>query len=261
MSGGLRPSAPASWPQPRGATRSRRTARAQAARAQASSGPDDRRFGPLGAGMRWPRRVFGWHAPTSGVQPPSGHGVRAPPSGTEGAHGPNILRSAARCPARVYPGTGRSTGRRLDVEGEAAGRWLDVNSAAGELGVSTDAVRKRISRGSLRSDRKDGTVRVWLNDGGTEAGREAHVDGGALVEVLREQAEYLRKQLHEEREARRRADTIIAQLARANEEQARTIRELEAPREEASEAAETVEEPDRAEPGSEPRSAAVEAQD
>ena len=147
------------------------------------------------------------------------------------------------------------------MEGEAAGRWLDVNSAAEELGVSTDAVRKRISRGSLRSDRKDGTVRVWLNDGGTEAGREAQVDGGALVEVLREQAEYLRKQLHEEREARRRADTIIAQLARANEEQARTIRELEAPREEASEAAETVEEPDRAEPGSEPRSAAVEAQD
>jgi chromosome segregation ATPase len=144
------------------------------------------------------------------------------------------------------------------VEGEAAGRWLDVNSAAEELGVSTDAVRKRISRGSLRSDRKDGAVRVWLDDGGTEAGREAQVDGGALVEVLREQAEYLRKQLTEEREARRRADTIIAQLARANEEQARTIRELEAPQEEASEAAETVEEePNRAEP----RSAAEEAND
>jgi hypothetical protein len=151
------------------------------------------------------------------------------------------------------------------VEGEAAGRWLDVNSAAEELGVSTDAVRKRISRGSLRSDRKNGTVRVWLDDGGTEAGREAQVDGEAVVEVLREQAEYLRKQLAEEREARRRADTIIVQLARANEEQARTIRELEAPQE-ASEAAETVEEaPDRAEPRSEsrskPRSATVEAKD
>ena len=143
------------------------------------------------------------------------------------------------------------------MEGDAAGRWLDVNSAAEELGVSTDAVRKRISRGSLRSDRKNGAVRVWLDDGGTEAGREAQVDGEVLVEVLREQAEYLRKQLAEEREARRRADTIIAQLARANEEQARTIRELEAPQE-ASEAAETVEEaPDRAEP----RSATVEAQD
>jgi hypothetical protein len=93
------------------------------------------------------------------------------------------------------------------VEDIKAGRWLDVNSAAEELGVSTDAVRKRISRGTLHSDRKDGTVRVWLDDGGTEAGREAQVDGGALVEVLREQAEYLREQLAEEREARRRADS------------------------------------------------------
>jgi hypothetical protein len=105
---------------------------------------------------------------------------------------------------------------------------------------------------------------VWLDDGGTEAGREAQVDGEALVEVLREQAEYLRKQLAEEREARRRADTIIAQLARTTEEQARTIRELEAPgeAEEPVEAAETVEEaPDRAKPRSEPRSATVEAQE
>jgi hypothetical protein len=128
------------------------------------------------------------------------------------------------------------------VEHDAAGRWLDVNSAAEELGVSTDAVRKRISRGTLRSDRRDGTVRVWLDDGGTEAGREAQVDGGALVEVLREQAEYLRGQLAEERESRRRADTIIAQLTQANAALAARVPELEAPQEEASEDAETVEE-------------------
>ena len=127
------------------------------------------------------------------------------------------------------------------MEDGTAGRWLDVNSAAEELGVSTDAVRKRISRGTLRSDRREGTVRVWLDDGGTEAGREAQVDGGALVEVLREQAEYLRGQLAEEREARRRADTIIAQLTQANATLAARVPELEAPQEH-SEAAETVEE-------------------
>src|SRR5829696_6141975 len=38
-----------------------------------------------------------------------------------------------------------------------------------------------------------------------------------------------RDQMPHEREARRRADTILAQLSRANEEQARTIRALEAP--------------------------------
>ena len=139
--------------------------------------------------LAWPKRP-----------PVSGCCVRTTPPGTENSRGPNILGSATRFPARVYPDPGRSTGRRLDVEDGTAGRWLDVNSAADELGVSTDAVRKRISRGTLRSDRKDGAVRVWLDDGGTEAGREAQVDGVALVEVLREQAEYLRGQLAEERE-------------------------------------------------------------
>jgi hypothetical protein len=143
------------------------------------------------------------------------------------------------------------------VEGEAAGRWLDVNSAAEELGVSTDAVRKRISRGTLRSDRKDGTVRVSLDDGGTEAGREAQVDGGALVEVLKEQAEYLRGQLAEEREARRRADTIIAQLTQANAALASRVPELEAPQE-LPEDAETVGE---APEGTEPQSATEEARE
>jgi hypothetical protein len=127
------------------------------------------------------------------------------------------------------------------VEDGTAGRWLDVNSAAEELGVSTDAVRKRISRRTLRSDRKDGTVRVWLDGSGTEAGREAEVDGGALVEVLREQAEYLREQLAEEREARRRADTIIAQLTQANAALAARVPELEAPQEQ-PEVSETVQE-------------------
>jgi hypothetical protein len=140
-------------------------------------------------------------------------------------------------PGRVYPDPGRSTGRRLDVEDDAAGQWLDVNSAAEELGVSTDAVRKRISRGTLRSDREDGTVRVWLDDGGTEAGREAQVDGGALVEVLRDEIAHLRRESE-------RKDTIIMSLSQSNAELSRTIRALEAPAEDPREpevAAETVE--------------------
>jgi hypothetical protein len=173
--------------------------------------------------------------------------VRPTLPGTKKVCRPNILGLATRPPVRVYPDPGRLTGRRLDVENDTAGRWLDVNSAAEELGVSTDAVRKRISRGTLRSDRKDGAVRVWLDDGGMEAGREAQVEGGALVEVLREQAEYLREQLAEEREARRRADTIIAQLTQANATLAARVPELEAAQER-PEAPETAAEgPERAE--------------
>jgi DNA anti-recombination protein RmuC len=125
------------------------------------------------------------------------------------------------------------------------GRWLDLNSVAEELGVSTDAVRKRVSRGSLRSDRQDGSVRAWLDEGRTEAGHQAQGEAGALVEVLREQAEYLREQLNQERaartEERRRHDTIIAQLTQANAALASRVPELAAPRE-ALGAPETVEE-------------------
>jgi hypothetical protein len=141
-----------------------------------------------------------------------------------------------------------------------AGRWLDVGEAARELGISTDAVRKRIARGSLRSDREDGHVRVWLDAGGTEAGREAQVDGEALVEVLQDHISDLRIQLEAEREARRRADTIIAQLTQANAALAAKVPELEAAEshEEAAEAAETVEnEPERGEPHSKAQEPAV----
>jgi hypothetical protein len=131
-----------------------------------------------------------------------------------------------------------------------AGRWLDVGDAAQELGISTDAVRKRIARGSLRSDRKNGHVRVWLDDSGTEAGREAQVESGALVEVLQDHITDLRAQLEAEREARRRADTIIAQLTQANAALAARVPELEAAesREETAEGA--AEETERAEPHS-----------
>jgi hypothetical protein len=131
-----------------------------------------------------------------------------------------------------------------------AGRWLDVGEAAHELGISTDAVRKRIARGSLRSDRENGHVRVWLDVGGTEAGREAQVDGDPLVEVLQDHITDLRAQLEGEREARRRADTIIAQLSQANAALAAKVPELEAAesREETVESA--AEEPERAEPHS-----------
>jgi hypothetical protein len=112
-----------------------------------------------------------------------------------------------------------------------AGRWMDVGEAARELDISTDAVRKRIARGSLRSDRENGSVRVWLDDVGTETGREAQVDREALVEDLREQVHYLRSILNDEREARRRADTIIAQLSQANAALAARVPELEAAQE------------------------------
>jgi hypothetical protein len=125
---------------------------------------------------------------------------------------------------------------------------VTIQEAARRLGVKEDAVRKRIQRRSIRHEKaEDGRVYVWV-----DAAQDTTRDTGQTtqdtyqdtaqderVEDLREQVGYLRRQLDEEREARRRADTIIAQLARTTEEQARTIRELEAPSELPSEAQES----------------------
>ncbi len=88
-----------------------------------------------------------------------------------------------------------------------AGRWADVGEAARELGISTDAVRKRVSRGSLRSEKTDGSVRVWLDSGGTETGHDDE-----LVDELRDRVRYLEGQVEQEREARRRADVMLSRL-------------------------------------------------
>jgi hypothetical protein len=149
------------------------------------------------------------------------------------SHAPHISWPSTLLLAPVYHAPGREAGPQPDGEAGVAGRWLGVNSTAEELGISTDAVPKRIARGSLESDRRDGHVLVWLDDGGTEAKHEtqgeAPADGGALVEVLTDQVSYLREQLSEEREDRRRADTIIAHLTEINTQLSNRVLELDAP--------------------------------
>ena len=130
--------------------------------------------------------------------------------------------------------------------------------AAARLGMTEAAVRGRIKRRTLRSERESGTVYVLLEGDEPPINRDdppgEPPDQYERVEYLREQVAYLREQLDREREARteerRRHDTIIAQLSAATAEQARTIRAIEAPAsEEPPEAAETLEEaPEEASP-------------
>lgn len=129
-------------------------------------------------------------------------------------------------------------------------RRLTVSEAAEEMGISAEAVRSRVKRGTLRSTKEGATVYVLLPTAQTrpdydqtktehdrtgdqaKTERDRAGDQTMFIESLREQVAYMREQLAEEREARRRADTIMAQLSQANAEQARTIRALEAPRDE-----------------------------
>jgi Mg2+ and Co2+ transporter CorA len=148
---------------------------------------------------------------------------------------------------------------RTDRDPTANQQRLTVHDAARRLGISEDAVRMRVKRGTLPADKEGGRLYVLLDIEPTTDRTDE------LIEELKDRVHRLEYQLDQEREARteerRRQDTVIAQLSRANEEQARTIRQLEAPAESLPaerESPQTVEEePDRAEP----RSATVEAQE
>ena len=133
-------------------------------------------------------------------------------------------------------------------------RRLTVAEASEALGVTVEAVRGRVKRGTLEHERDSGTVYVLLSADQPATGQQPADDQlrpddrEGIVGELRDRIQYLERQVEEEREARRRADTILAQLSAATAEQARTIRAIEAPQE-APEAAETAEEaPDRTEP-------------
>jgi hypothetical protein len=111
-------------------------------------------------------------------------------------------------------------------------RRLTVQEAAEALGTSVDAVRMRVRRGTLESEKDpDGRVHVWVNSDSSET--KARLDGEpeALISAKDETIRVLSEQLEAEREARRRADTIIAQLTQANAALAARVPELEAPQE------------------------------
>ncbi len=99
---------------------------------------------------------------------------------------------------------------------------MDLKEAAETLGVTSEAVRKRVRRGTLASEKhEDGRVLVWV-DAGSDSGSDIGYDGGyddrvgrgydALLEEVRDRVRFLEKQLDEEREANRENRRIIAGL-------------------------------------------------
>jgi hypothetical protein len=119
-----------------------------------------------------------------------------------------------------------------------ASHRLTVQEAASTLGVTVDAVRGRIKRGTLSSQKDEtGTVYVLLSEGDQPPGQSDDqsrpaADQPELVEVLQEQNDYLRRQLEVWQEEARRKDHIIAALAER-------IPAIEAPQEPAPEATES----------------------
>jgi len=105
-------------------------------------------------------------------------------------------------------------GRREDtLRDDGRDERLTVAAAAERLGITKEAVRKRIHRGTLRSDRgSDGTVMVYVPASEASSSTSTSPDRELLYVEMRERIAYLEGQVEEEREARRRADTLLARL-------------------------------------------------
>jgi len=136
----------------------------------------------------------------------------------------------------------------------AGTRRVTLREASEILGVSVEAVRKRVKRTSLRADKDpDGRVYVYLDASPPTSSTEPEVEGSEMVGELREQVGYLREQLRREQDAHAEARRIIAGLVQR-------VPELEASSERPEQpgAPQTAEE----EQGrGEPRSGAGEAQE
>ncbi len=129
---------------------------------------------------------------------------------------------------------------------------VTVEDAARLLGIEKGSVKKRIQRGKLRAERDArGATWVYVDRSETVSDTSSGQSATArdeLVEELRDRVRSLERRMDEEREARRRADTIIAQLTQANAALAARVPELEAPSEPPGGPETATEEPERAEP-------------
>ena len=92
---------------------------------------------------------------------------------------------------------------RLDCDVMGTEHRLDYKEAAKALGISTDAVRMRVRRGTLPSERDEKGVKVILN--ADQVRPDPDDTNDALNEHLREEVEYLR-------EENQRKDHLIAAL-------------------------------------------------
>jgi hypothetical protein len=134
---------------------------------------------------------------------------------------------------------------------------LTVPEAARQLGISPEAVRNRLSRGTLNSVKESGTVYVLL-----ETDRTRHTDDmpddissdipQALVGELHSRIESLERQLEQANERDRENRRIIAALTSRipaieapseGRESPETVEEEEHPRPDASGAQERVQRP------------------
>lgn len=104
-----------------------------------------------------------------------------------------------------------------------------VAQAAGIMGITAEAVRQRLKRGTLPHEKVGGTVYVLLEERSHDRPRpddrrdaDGTGDRTELVEVLKEEIAHLRRESE-------RKDTIIMSLSQSNADMARMVQAIEAP--------------------------------
>jgi len=107
---------------------------------------------------------------------------------------------------------------------------MTVAEAAELLEITKEAVRKRISRGSIRSDKdQDGTVLVYVPVSPTESGTASgSFDRDELVAELRARIEDLRTDRDAWRDQARRSDYLASTAMDRTRELEGRLREIEA---------------------------------
>src|SRR3712207_1464082 len=117
----------------------------------------------------------------------------------------------------------------MEEDQSATGRRMTVAQAANKLGISVEAVRGRIKRGTLGHEKaEDGTVYVLLDTNRPRPAPDQSTDQTLLVARLEDEVRFLREELA-------RKDAILLRMAES-------IPQLEAPSE-APEARVTPSEP------------------
>ena len=121
---------------------------------------------------------------------------------------------------------------------------VTVPEAAEQLGITAEAVRMRIKRGTLRSERQAGRVFVLLGQAQpTEQPTDRPDEPNALISQMQDRIDSLERQLEEAAERDRENRRIIVALTSR-------IPAIEAPSEARASPETAGEEPERAEPHS-----------
>ena len=126
------------------------------------------------------------------------------------------------------------------------GRRLTVQQAADELGLTVDAIRGRLRRGTIRSVREGGRVFIVLTGNESNTARDQPTgqytptddepsqqqsspsETPELVEELQDRVRYLERSLDREREARREESRELRRLLAASLERIPAIEPPEA---------------------------------